>query len=98
MHRSRLESTSYYTLQIFSAGDEVTALKLKSWQYMDTQKQNFMQGFVYYIDPDTGFVNDNTHIAGTATITKVYGVFGNLFKSSITCNNDWTVMSELDIT
>ena len=66
---------------------------------MDNAKTNFMQGFVYYIEPDTSFTNTDTSIHGTATITKVAGVFGELYKSlQMSCNPGWEVMSELDIT
>ena len=39
------------------------------------------------------------YLQGTATITKVAGVFGELYKSlQMTCTPGWEVMSELDIT
>lgn len=66
---------------------------------MNNEKTNFLQGFVYYIEPDTGFINSETNIQGTATITKVSGVFGELYKTlKMSCTPDWEVMSELDIT
>lgn len=87
-----------YTIQLRSTASAISSIKFRYYSYFDDNQSSFMIGYSTLFAPKDSYAITESAIQGNATVAKVYGSFGSMYRDLVTCNKEWEELQELDVT
>lgn len=87
-----------YTIQLRSTPSAISSIKFRYYSYFDDNQSSFLIGFSTLFAPKDSYAITESAIQGNATVAKVYGSYGSMYRNLVTCNKEWEELQELDIT
>lgn len=82
---------------IKAKGNQIESIEYTYNIYFNAGHANFLTGTTKVLTPVSPCEVSNDSFTCECTVSKVYGIFGELYRESMQCTPDWQVGAKLDV-